>query len=175
MRVLQREKDSQNNNSLKKTDLALIPKNPSGFVLLNLDKTKWEKVYEKLDEKQNIFQYGLKGEDVKNFKWTQLVTVQYFKLSQNFPTTMETYFNGHISAIESIAKNSEKTFNKKIILQHKNEIIYEWQFDNSKEVELARIVYSPNCIYHIHFAKKGAFSEVEKKQNLSLLKNAILE
>ena len=174
-RQMQLDKESLASDVYKKREISLVPVRPTGFVVLNLDKSKWEKVLEQIDEKSKLFEYGLKGEDVKNFKWSQLVTVQYFVISQNFPTTLDTYFNGHISKIESIAKNSGKTFEKKIILQHKNEILYEWSFDNAKETELARIIYSPKCIYHIHFAKKGDFTTDEKKLYIELLKNAILE
>ena len=48
------------------------------------------------------------------------------------------------------------------------------QFDNSKETEIARIVYTPKGIYHIHFAKKGAFSNQEKVKYIDMLKTAAL-
>lgn len=167
--------DNGSSQSLKKTDLSVIPAKPVGFVSLNLDKNKWERVLEHSDEKSKVYEYGLKGEDVKNFKWTQLVTVQYFVISKNYPITMDKYFSNHLQAIEAIAKNSSKSFEKKVISQRKNEILYEWKFDNAKETEMARIVYSPTCIYHIHFAKKGEFSPEEKTLYLNILKNAILE
>ena len=96
-------------------------------------------------------------------------------MSDNFKTTLDEYYRNHIGAIDAIAKNSGKTFNKKIIYQKQNEILYEWQFDNSKETEIARIVYTPKGIYHIHFAKKGAFTNQEKvkvlQQFVDTLKN----
>lgn len=149
-------------------------KQQTGEVMLTLDSKKWEKVLSQKDDKSQVTEYGIKGEDVKNFKWTQLVTIQYFVLNDNFKTTLDEYYNTHLGAIEAIAKNSNKTFEKKIIYQKNNEILYEWKFDNAKEAEIARIVYTPKGIYHIHFAKKGAFNNEEKVKYIDLLKTAIL-
>ena len=147
----------------------------TGNVFLTLDSKKWEKALEQKDEKSKVIEYGLKGEDVKNFKWTQLVTIQYFILTENFNTTLNEYYNTHIGAIEAIAKNSNKTFEKKIIYQTNNEIFYEWKFDNAKETEIARIVYTTKGIYHIHFAKKGQFTNDEKAKYMDILKTAVLK
>lgn len=144
----------------------------TGEVLLNLDSLKWQKALEQKDEKMQFVEYGLKGEDVKNFKWSQLVTVQYFMLNDNFKTTLDEYYKNHIGAIDAIAKNSNKSFEKKIIYQKQNEILYEWKFDNSKESEIARVVCWGNGLYHIHFAKKGAFSNEEKTKYIDILKTA---
>ena len=149
--------------------------NQTGDVVLNLDNKKWEKAVEQKDEKSKLIEYGIKGEDVKNFKWTQLVTVQYFILSDNYPTDLDSYFKNHLGAIEAVAKNSNKTFEKKIITQRKNDILYEWKFDNSSEAEIARIIYTPKGIYHIHCAKKGAFTNEEKVKYIDLLKTAVLK
>lgn len=46
---------------------------------------------------------------------------------------------------------------------------------NAKETEIARVVYTPKGIYHIHFAKKGAFTNEEKAKYIDLLKNAQLK
>lgn len=148
--------------------------NQTGEVLLNLDASKWTKALEQKDEKSQLIEYGLKGEDVKNYKWTQLVTIQYFVVNDNFKTSLDEYYKNHIGAIDAIAKNSSKPFEKKIIYQKQNEILYEWKFDNSKEAELSRIVYTPKGLYHIHFAKKGAFTNEEKVKYIDLLKTAAL-
>ena len=68
-----------------------------------------------------------------------------------------------------------KTFEKKIITQRKNDILYEWKFDNAKESEIARIIYTPQGIYHVHCAKKGAFTNEEKAKAIDLLKTAVLK
>lgn len=147
----------------------------TGEILLNIDTSKWTKSLEQKDDKSKLITYGLKGEDAQNYKWTKLITMQYFVLSDNYKTTLENYFNTHIGAIDAIAKNSGKTFEKKIITQRKNDILYEWKFDNAKESEIARIVYTQQGIYHVHCAKKGAFTNEEKAKAIDLLKTAVLK
>lgn len=149
-------------------------KKQTGEVILSLDPKKWTKVSEQKDDKSITIQYGLNGEDVKNFLWTKLVTVQYFILTDNFNTTLNDYFMTHTGAIAAAAKNSQKPFEKKIISQSKTEIVYEWDFGNGIETEVARIVYTPKGIYHIHMSKKGKFTNEEKVQYLELLKSALL-
>ena len=168
-------KEIVNTYSEKKDENSSNDANQTGDVVLSIDLNKWEKTLDQKDEKSKIVTYGLKGEDVKNYNWTQLITVQYFLLTDNFNVSMDSYFNNHIGAIDAIAKNSNKSFEKKVINQKKNEIIYEWKFDNTKESEIARVIYTPKGIYHIHFAKKGAFSEEERTRYINLLKTAILK
>lgn len=152
----------------------IAEKKQTGEVVLALDTKLWEKQSEQKDAKAQVIQYGLKGEDVKNLRWTQLVTVQYFAQTDNFKTTLDEYFKTHTGAIEAVAKNSGKTFVKKILNQTNSEIFYEWNFDNGKETELARIVYTPQGIYHLHIAKKGVFTGEEKAKFFELLKTAML-
>jgi tetratricopeptide (TPR) repeat protein len=153
----------------------ITTKKQTGDVVLNLDKAKWEKVFSETSETIKSITYGLKGEDVKNFKWTQLITIQYFIFSEQYKTTLNEYFNHHISSIEKIAKDSNKNFEKKIIQQGQNNILYEWSFDGAQEVEIAKIYYTPQGIYHIHIAKKSPFTNDEKSQYVNLIKNAIYE
>src|SRR5574344_871604 len=145
----------------------------TGDVNLSIDNKKWTKVLDQGDEKTKIVEYGLIGEDIKNLKWSQLITVQYFVLNDNYKPEIEEYYKNHIGSIEAIAKNSNKSFEKKIITQRKNDMLYEWKFDNSKETELARIIHTPKGIYHIHIAKKGAFSNNEKVKYIDMLKTAV--
>ncbi len=152
-----------------------VSKKQTGDIILELDKNKWEKALSHYDEKVKVIQYGLKGEDVKNEKWTQLAITQYFVLTDNFNTTLDTYFKNHVGAIEAISKNAGKSFEKKIITQNNHEIYYEWSFDASAEEEISRIIYTLQGIYHIHFAKKGKFTPEEKELYMKLLKSAILE
>ena len=164
------DKKDSNDETLKN-----MPKKQTGDIILQLDKNKWEKALTHYDEKAKVIQYGLKGEDVKNSKWSQLVITQYFVLTDNFNTTLDTYFKNHVGAIEAISQNAGKSFEKKILSQNNHEIYYEWSFDASAEEELARIVYTQQGIYHIHFAKKGKFTPEERELYMGLLKSVILE
>lgn len=146
----------------------------SGEVLLALDSKIWKKINEQKDTKSSLIQYGLNGEDITSSLWTKLITVQYFVQNENFRTTLNDYYKFHINAIENVAKNSNKSFEKKIIKQSSSEIVYEWNFDNGKETEIARIVYTPKGIYHLHVAKKGLFSAEEKNKFIEIFQEAML-
>lgn len=146
----------------------------TGEVILALDAKIWKKINEQKDAKSSIIQYGINGEDIKSLLWTKLITIQYFVQTENFKTTLNNYYKLHIDAIENVAKNSSKNFEKKIIKQTNSEIIYEWNFDNGKETEIARIVYTPKGIYHLHVSKKGVFTIEEKSKYIEILKEAML-
>ena len=150
------------------------PKNavPSYKVEIPLDKTVWEKAYEVANDKNGITEYGKKGEDVKNYQWTELVTVQYFALNDSFQYSPSEYLASHIAPIENMAKDTKKSFVRKNLHETNSEILYEWSFDQGKESEIARIVQTPSAIYHIHYAKKGTISEADKTKWIGILKAA---
>lgn len=146
----------------------------TGEVVLTLDNKIWEKFSEQKDAKSSIVQYRIKGEDVKAFNWTKLITVQYFELTNNFKMTLNEYFNFHVGAISTTAKNNNKPFEKKIIQQSKNNILYEWNFGDGTETEISRIFYTPKGIYHLHVSKKGVFTPEEKLIFINILNEALL-
>ena len=150
------------------------PKNasPSYKVDISLDKTVWEKAYEVANDKNGITEYGKKGEDVKNYQWTELVTIQYFALNDSFQYSPAEYLASHIAPIETMAKDTKKSFVRKNLHETNSEILYEWSFDQGKESEIARIIQTPTAIYHIHYAKKGAISQEEKTKWIGILKSA---
>jgi len=161
-------------NSYSKSNKKNDIKTKTGEVIISLDSKIWQKYSDQKDEKSRIVQYVIKGEDLKNFIWTKLITIQYFALTDNFKTTLNDYYNMHTNAIAIMAKNSNKSFEKKIIQQSKSEIIYEWNFDNGKETEIARIIFEENGIYHLHFSKKGVLDSTEKSKYITILKEALL-
>lgn len=150
------------------------PKNatPSYNVTINTDPKIWEKMYEVANDKNGITEYGKKGEDVKNYKWTELVTVQYFVLNEAFQYSAQEYLAAHIAPIEAMAKDSHKSFVRKTLSETKGDILYEWSFDQGKESEISRIVQTPNALYHLHYAKKGALTPEEKTKWIEILKAA---
>ncbi len=150
------------------------PKNavPVYKVDISLDKTVWEKAYEVANDKNGITEYGKKGEDVKNYQWTELVTVQYFALNESFQYSPAEYLASHIAPIEDMAKDAKKSFVRKNLYETNSEILYEWSFDQGKESEIARIIQTPTAIYHIHYAKKGTISAADKTKWIGILKSA---
>lgn len=157
----------QNNFNASHSDISLIKNN----VELNLDWQTWQKSYGEGKKYNWVIEYGLKGEDVKNYKWTQLVTVQYYETNVYHYYPNE-YLKIHLAPIEEVAQNTHKNFTKNIISQKPDEIIYEWSFDNGEESEVARLINTDKGLYHLHFAKKGIITPKEKVKWLNILKTA---
>lgn len=145
---------------------------PTYAVVLDLDPKIWEKAYEVSNDKNGLTEYGKKGEDVKDYKWTELVTVQYFALNETFQYSPSEYLASHIAPIETMAKDAHKSFVRKNLYQTNSEIIYEWSFDQGKESEVSRIIQTSNAIYHLHYAKKGAISDADKSKWVGVFKAA---
>lgn len=144
-------------------------------VALNINPKNWEKALEQKDEKSSMVEYQLKGEDFKTNRWSKLVTVQYFLITETFKPSLDSYYEGHIQAIETVAKNSGKTFEKKVIYKKQNDMMYEWKFDGGKESEISRIIMAKDALYHVHFAKRGVFAPEEKAKFWDILKTAKVE
>lgn len=161
-------------NAYTKEDSKSSNKIQNGDVILSLDSKKWVKIQEKKDEKSRVVNYVISGENFPSAKDSKLVTVQYDILSEIFKPTLSEYYTNHIDSISNVAKNSKLPFEKKIISQTSSEILYEWNFNNGTENEIARIVYSPNGVYHLHVVKKGVFTNEEKSMFVEILKNALL-
>lgn len=163
--------DGKGNMSIREK---INPKNgiPTFSTAISLDEKVWEKAYEVANDKNGITEYGKKGEDVKNFKWTELVTIQYFVLNKSFQYSPSEYLVSHLAPIETMAGDSHKSFVRRTLSDTKNEIIYEWSFDQGKESEIARIVQTSNALYHLHYAKKGTITPEEKTKWLGILKGA---
>ena len=164
--LIEKTKQEQNKNNAAISNLNLI----KNTVELNLDWQKWQKAYEVGKENNWIIEYGLKGQDVRAYKWTQLVTVQYYKAEET--TSIEDYFKAHLATLEKMAQNTNKSFVKTIISQDSNEIVYFWSYGNGAESEVARIVKIDKSLYHLHFAKKGIISADERNKWLNIFKSA---
>lgn len=167
LKEIEKVKDEQNNWDKKASNLGII----TNSVELNLDKEKWELAYNAGNDKNWIVEYGLKGEDVMNYNWTQLVTVQFFE-KDFYKKTPEEHILNQLYAIEKMAINTQKMFQKSVISNKTTDIVYEWSFDKGKESEIARVFVTDKGMYHLHYAKKGTISTQEKTQWLEILNKA---
>ena len=140
--------------------------------VVQLDWTVWENALTITNTSMSLLQYSKKGEDVKNYQWTELVTIQHYTPEYIKEKSVSEYLNSHIKQIQDVAKNAQKTFTKTVISESPNEIIYEWSFDGGSESEIARVVKNEKGLYHFHYAKKGIVAPDEKSKWLSVLKNA---
>lgn len=167
LKLIEQTKKEQNIRNEKASKLGLI----TNSVEMNLDKDKWGVAYNAGNDKNWIVEYGLQGEDVQNYKWTQLVTVQFFE-KDFYKKTPEEHILLQLGAIEKMAINTQKMFTKSVISNSPKDITYEWVFDKGSESEVARVVKTDKGLYHLHYAKKGIITSEERKNWVDVLKKA---
>lgn len=170
--LLEKQNAKQNKLSSNTDSTSSAVPTAQGSEPINLDWTKWQNSYTVNNGNNSTVEYGLKGEDVKNFLWSELVTIQHFANDPLKPFNANDYLSGHLKPIEELAKNTQKTFNKETISQTPTEIIYQWTFDGGKESEIARVLVTDKGLYHYHYAKKGSISAEQKTKWLKVLKSA---
>ena len=149
---------------------AEVSKDAKPDELINLDWTQWENAVSVSNQSMILNQYGLKGEDVKNFQWSELVTVQYFPKGVVKEQNAKAYLESHLKSIADMAKGANKNFKNIILIETPDEVFYEWKFDDGKESEVARILYTDKGIYHYHYAKKGVITPEERTRWIEVLK-----
>ena len=167
LKEIEKTTKEQNAWNQKAASLGII----TTSVDMNLDKTKWEVAYNAGNDKNWIVEYGLKGEDVMNYKWTQLVTVQFFE-KEYYNKTPEEHILNQLAAIEKMAINTQKMFQKSVISNKTTDIMYDWSFDKGQESEIARVVETEKGLYHLHYAKKGIINKQERQQWIEILNKA---
>ncbi len=167
LKEIEKTKKELNSWNQKAANLGII----TNSVEMNLDKTKWELAYSAGNDKNWIVEYGLKGEDVQNYNWTQLVTVQFFE-KEFYKKTPEEHILIQLDAIEKMAINTQKMFQKSVISNKTTDIVYDWVFDKGKESEIARVIQTDKGLYHLHYFKKGVISKQEHQQWVELLNKA---
>ena len=136
----------------------------------NLD-SKWELAYFDMIQNQWIAEYGLKGEDVVNFRWTKLITINFLG---NFKASLTTklYSENFKALLQQQAKSMGKTLSFKVIPANNGEYWFEWSIAGRNESEICRIIRRNTEMYHLHYAhKKPAFTQAERNSAISILKN----
>lgn len=151
---------------------ANIKKNHPNYFDIALP-SNWKMAMEMCNGKQYLVEYGLNGEDVKNYKWTQLITLQFLDKSIINPNLMGSY-NQFTSKLENAAKNTNKTFYKKIIEDNSNEILFEFNYGNNEEFGLCRLVQTNKGLYSFGYSKKGNINNEEKQKWIKTLKEVII-
>ena len=167
LKEIEKTKKEQNSWNEKASKMGII----TNSVDMNLDKSKWELAYSAGNDTNWIVEYGIKGEDVQNYKWTELVTVQFFE-KEFYKKTPEEHILAQLGAIEQMAVNTQKMFQKSVISNKTTDIVYEWIFDKGSESEIARVVQTKKGLYHFHYCKKGIISKQERQQWIDLLNKA---
>ncbi len=172
-KLLEEKKNSRKSTESSNTETTpKVSESSDSDDIVQLDWTVWENALTVTNNSMSLLQYSKKGEDVKNYQWSELVTIQHFRPDFIKEKTASEYLDAHIKQIQDMAKNAQKSFTKTTISESPDEIIYEWSFDGGKESEIARVVHNENGIYHFHYAKKGIVAPDEKAKWLSVIKNA---
>jgi len=153
----------------KSNDLSSVSNPSQNRIIVNLDSQKWEKVLEAGNKNDWIIEYGLKGQDVKHYEWTELITIQGAS-RENFPVSLETVYLSIMSIIEKTSRNTTNSFEKNIISQTPTEIIFEWSSGEGKESDVAIFKQTDKSIYRLTYAKKGIITLEEKTRWLNILK-----
>lgn len=153
----------------KTNDLSLGSNPSQDRIIVNLDSQKWQKVLEAGNKNDWIIEYGLKGQDVKHYDWTELVTIQGSS-REVFQAPLENYFSSLMSIIEKTSKNTTNSFKKNIISQTPIEIVFEWSSGEGKESDVGVFKQTDKSIYRLTYAKKGIITPEERTKWLNILK-----
>jgi len=145
---------------------------PSGEkIKVNLDNNIWKRVYFKGTDKKWMAEYGLKNEDVLNYKWTKLVTVNFYdKNTYNF--TAEKIYNSFYTLLTKSADEQNGALKIQRYSSPAGEIYFEWSITGRGESEICRIFSGSRGLYFGHYAhKKDSFTETEKANAINILKS----
>ncbi len=145
---------------------------PSGKkISVNLNESIWEEAYFKGTDKQWMIEYGLKGEDVLNYKWTKLVTVNFYDKNA-YNLTTEKLYGGFYELLAKSAHDLNSTLSFQKLTSPANEIYFEWSIAGRNESEICRIFKGSKGLYFGHYAhKKPSFSAQEKANAINILKS----
>ncbi len=140
-------------------------------ISINLDMNKWELAYAKGTNHNWLAEYGLKNEDVINYKWTQLVTVNFFS-TDVYNLDIKNYYNDFINALKKTAESINSSLELEVLSQSDSEIYFIWSIKGRNEFEFCRIFQQPDGLYFGHYAqKKNSYTPVEKENILAILKS----
>ncbi len=140
-------------------------------IKINLNNNIWKRAYFKGTDKQWMAEYGLKNEDVLNYKWTKLVTVNFYdKNTYNF--TAEKIYNSFYTLLAKSADEQNGVLKIQKYPSPAGEIYFEWSITGRGESEICRIFSENRGFYFGHYAhKKDAFTEPEKSNAINILKS----
>lgn len=161
----------QEQKSYEGLDTNTISKNIKPNIIVNLDPNIWTLAYLRGDEENWIMEYGLKGEDVINYKWSKLFTLNFFSKNK-YGTNVQSYYNGFVSLLKKQADSTNRVLNIKQIRKTENEIYFEWSIVGRNECEIDRIFTTDKGLYFAHFAQKTQnFTEQQRSQIIKILQS----
>ncbi len=139
-------------------------------ISIELDKN-WTSSYFKGTDQQWIKIYHLVGEDSASYKWTKLITVNFFA-DKTYHYTADYVYNTFCGFVKQQAKilNSEAVIEK--LSSTSDEIIFTWKITGRGESAVARIFKQKSGIYSGGYEhKKDSFTPVERAEAIRILKS----
>lgn len=144
-------------------------------VNLNLDPKKWYNAFASGDKTNWSVEYGLTGEDVTHYKWTKLVSVNFYNIS-SYDLGLDIVYEFVSSQVRKQALlNGYKDVVKKIS-EDENNIYYEWSIPNLNESEIGRLYKHAKGIYYIRYAfRESSITDQQRESILKFLKNVTVK
>ena len=144
--------------------------NKTADLYIPLDMNKWYKATYKGDDAYWFSEYGLKGEDVINYKWTKLVSIHFYN-KNNYDFNSEYIRNFMIDGANKTAVKLNDKIKSSDIFRDDENLYFEWSIPKLNESEIARVYNTPKGIYCIRYtSKQPTFSQAEKSNIIELLK-----
>lgn len=136
-----------------------------------MDIKKWDLVYFKGNNQNWIIEYGLKNEDVVHYKWSKLITVNFFS-HHKYNFNLTDYYNKFSALLKEQASSTNRRLYIKKISENSNEIYFIWRISERNESEVCRIFSTKKGLYFAHFAeKKNRFTQEEMDNIITTLKS----
>jgi len=130
----------------------------------------WQKVYSKGNNSQYMVEYAPKGEDALNYKWTKLVTINFF--NHSYPFTVDSFYNEYVKLLKNQAKGLNAMLDLKKDSSPRGEIYFTWSIAGRKESEVCRIFKTQKGLYIVHYThKKPSLNAAEKREAIKHLKS----
>ena len=148
-------RESKTNKTDKQSDL-ILP--------LNMD--KWYKANFQGDENYWMIEYGLKGENVMDYKWTKLFSIHFYNKRTYSDYSLDFIYETMMKLAQQQATNLNSKLNKKIILKDENNLYYEWSIQGFGETEIARAYQTPKGIYLIRYTSKQPSFNTQEQVNI---------
>ena len=148
-----------------------ISRNITPDITLDLDKNIWTLAYLKGNQGNWLMEYGLKGEDVINYKWSKLITINFFSKNR-FNTNVQSHYTSFVAKLKNQADTTNRALSVKEIRKTDSEIYFEWSIIGRNECEIVRIFTTDKGLYFAHYAQKTQnFTPEQRMQALKILQS----
>lgn len=148
-----------------------IPTTSKPNISIDLDMNKWNIAYFKGTDQNWLIEYGLKNEDVIHYKWSKLITINFFD-NAKYNFNLNGYYDAFVGLLRKQAASTSRKLYLNKISENSNEIYFIWSISERNESEICRIFTTKKGLYFVHFAeKKNSFTPEETNKIIEILKS----